>query len=397
VRRSRTVTGSQSSLREANRAAIIDTIKHFGALTQVELADATGLSQATVSIIVGELTQAGLVHTEATSRNGRRATSVTLARQLGLVAGVHVSRRDLYVQLADLSGEVISEHHLPLDPEHRADTTLDKTSMLISEMLEAIEAPHSELRQVALGMTGPIDQTTGMICSPGIVRGWDDIKISDALEQRIQVPVVLDNDANMGALAEHRLGAGQGADVMIYISVGQGIGAGIVINGKIFHGHTGTAGELGHMTIDENGPICYCGNRGCLEMIAGSRAMLDSLRITHGDLTLRDLIRIAGDGDSGAKRAIADAAGHIGLALAQLCTLFDPSTIVVGGMVAETGEDFLEPLRSATAKHTLPSTGPSINVVRSHFGAKAEVTGAVLTALDHVELSSKPGEGWKFG
>jgi predicted NBD/HSP70 family sugar kinase len=388
VAKSGAVSGSQSALREANRALILETIKHFGGLTQVEMADATGLSQATVSIIVQELVQSGTVSTTATSRNGRRATFVTLSRELGLVAGAHVGRRELSVALSDLSGEIVAEHTLKLASEHRADTTLDQTGMLITEMLESIGADHGELRQIGLAVSAPIDQLTGKIASPGIMRGWDDVELADALYSRTLVPVAVDNASNLAAMAEYRLGAGAGADVLIYLDVGQGIGSGIVINGAVFHGHTGTAGEIGHMTVDENGPICYCGNRGCLEMIAGARAMTEPLRITHGNLSQRDLIALALDGDAGAARAVADAAGHIGLALAQMCTLFDPRKVVVGGPLSQTGEIFLSPLRLATARHTLPSTGPSIEILPTALGSRADVTGAVLLALDTVRLAT---------
>jgi len=378
--------GSQTSLREANRARILDVIKRFGVITQVELADATGLSAGTVSVIVRELHEAGIVTTTPTSRSGRRAINVTLARSLGLVAGVHIGRRDLRVALANPAGEILIRQHLPLAKDHRFDTGLDSICLLLSDMLEHIGATHEEILCTGVGVDAPIDHTTGMVCSPGLLRGWDQIPISTSLERRLGGPVIVDNSANMGALAECRMGAGLGADPVVYLAISHGIGAGIVIGGQIFSGFSGTAGELGHVSIDDQGPMCYCGNRGCLEAIAGTAAILESLRRTHGNLSLSDLTEHAIDGDVACRRVITDAARNIGGALAGLCNLLDPQRVVVGGPYARVGDLFLEPLRQATSRFTLPGSTPTIEIVAGEFGEECELIGAISSALNSVHL-----------
>jgi len=378
--------GSQTSLREANRARILDTIKRFGVITQVELADATGLSAGTVSVIVKELHEAGVVSTTPTSRSGRRAINVTLARRLGLVAAVHIGRRDLTVALANPTGEIVSRQHLPLAKDHRADTVLDRISLLVADLLEHIGASHEEVLGVGVAVDAPIDRTTGAICSVGLMRGWDQVPIGATLERRLGCPVMVDNGTNVSALAECRLGAGLGADPAVYLAVSHGIGTGIVIDGRVFHGFSGTAGELGHVSIDELGPVCYCGNRGCLEAVAGAGAMLDALRPTLGNLSMADLVSQAAAGDLACRRVIGDAARHIGLALAGLCNLIDPQRIVVGGEIAAAGELFLDPLRTATARFTLPGAAPTIEIVPGTLGADCELIGATCLALDSVHL-----------
>ena len=378
--------GSQTSLREANRARILDVIKKFGALTQVELVEATGLSAGTVSVIVKELHAAGVVATAPTSRSGRRAINVTLARRLGLVAAVYVGRRDLRVGLANPSGEILIRQHLLLAKDHRADTSLDAICSLISEMLDRIGATHEEILSTGVAVDAPIDRTTGATCSQGLLRGWDQIPIAESLERRLGTPVIVDNSANVGGLAEYRLGAGAGADPTVYLSVSYGIGAGILTDGKIFRGFSGTAGEIGHVSIDEHGPMCYCGNRGCLEAVAGTAAILESLRPTHGNLSMSDLIKKAVAGDISCRRVIEDSAGHIGLALAALCNLIDPQRIVVGGKLARVGDLFLEPLRMATSHFTLPGSTPTIEILPGELGEEAVLIGAVCMALDSVRL-----------
>jgi len=379
-------SGSQSSLREANRARILDAVKRFGVITQVELADATGLSAGTVSVIIKELLAAGLVNTAPTSRSGRRANKITLARQLGLVGGVHIGQRDLRIALSNLAGEVLVRRHLPLAAGHRADTTLDRICLFIAEMLDQLGAEHQEILALGIGVDAPIDRATGMVSSPGLMRGWDDIAIGESLQRRLYIPVLVDNAVNLRALAEFRLGAGVGANPLVYLAVTHGIGAGIIIDGQVFRGYSGTAGEIGHISIDEHGPICRCGNRGCLEAVAGTSALLESLHLTHGNLSLSDFVARANNGDIACGRIIEDAARHIGFVLAGLCNTIDPQRIIVGGELVGVGELFLAPLRRATSRFTLPSSTPTIEVVQGLLGSDCAMLGAISLALESVHI-----------
>jgi len=381
--------GSQTSLREANRARILDTVKRFGVITQVELADATGLSPGTVSVIVKELLEAGVVNTTPTSRSGRRAINVTLARRLGLVVGVHIARRSLRVGLANPTGEILVRQHLALPKDHRSDTGLDRISLLVQDLLERIGASHREVLSTGVSVDAPIDQATGMVCSPGLMRGWDQVPIAESLARRLSTPVIVDNGVNAGALAESRLGAGFGASPLVYLSLSYGIGSGILIDGRVFRGFSGTAGEIGHVSIDQHGPICYCGNRGCLEAVAGVTAMLESLRLTHGTLSLSDLIEQALAGDIACRRVIEDATGHLGLGLAGLCNIIDPQRVVVGGDLARVGDLLLLPLRQATSRFTLPGSTPTIEIVAGALGEECALIGAICLALDSIQLPGK--------
>jgi len=381
------VSGSQTSLREANRARIIEQVKRFGVITQVELADATGLSAGTVSVIVKELLEAGVVNTSPTSRSGRRAVNVTLARRLGLVVGVHIGQRDLRVGLANPAGEILQQQHLPLGKDHRADTGLDSICLFIADMLERLGAEHDEILGVGVAVDAPIDHNTGMVCSPGLMRGWDQVPIGESLQNRLHLPVLIDNASNTRALAESRFGAGVNANPLVYLAIAQGIGAGIMVDAEIFHGFTGTAGEIGHISIDENGPMCYCGNRGCLEAYAGTRALLETLRVTHGNLSLSDFINQAVSGDVACRRVIEDAAHRVGFALSGVCNIIDPQRIIVGGDLAGVGDLFLAPLRAATAHFALPSSTPTIEIVPGELGEECALIGAICLALDSVSLS----------
>jgi predicted NBD/HSP70 family sugar kinase len=194
--------------------------------------------------------------------------------------------------------------------------------------------------------------------------------------------VHVDNDANVGALAESVLGAGRGVSEMAYIMLGSGIGAGLIIGGQVYRGSGGTAGEIGHVLVDEHGPLCRCGNRGCLETYAGADALLDLLRRQHGDeLTVDGLVQLARDGDAACQRVIADAARIVGVAAATLCNQLNPELIVIGGELAQTGPLLLDPLRESIVRYAIPAAAEDVRVVTGELGERAELLGALVLVL----------------
>ncbi|WP_425954930.1 ROK family transcriptional regulator [Xylanimonas sp. McL0601] len=378
--------GSQSSLREANRSRIIDAVKQFGGLTQVELAAATGLSTATVSTIVKELAVAGVVETETTSRSGRRALRVTLARQAGLVAGIHVGPRSLSVALGDLAHDVVAEQTLPLPADHRADTTLDRAALLVVDLLDRVGTDLDELLTLGVAMAAPVDPATGLLTVRGALRGWEDTPVAQVLSKRLARPVHVDADATLGALAEHRLGAGRHVQDLLYVRLSYGTSAGLVLGGRPHRGGSGAAGQLGHVQVDPAGPVCRCGNRGCLDTEVGENALLDLVRPALGEVTLRDLVRLARGGDPGSRRVLEDAANRVGQAAATIVTVLDPQLVVVGGELAQAGAIVVEALGESVRRHALPHRFAPVDVVAGGLGPRAELLGALELARSHTDV-----------
>lgn len=387
----RRTPGSQASLREANRARIVDAVKKHGGLTQVELAGVTGLSAASVSNIVKELSGTGVLHTAPTTQSGRRAQYVTLAHALGLVVGVHFSTRHMRVALADVAQTVLAEHHVPLAKDHRADYELDKTALLLADMLESVGANMSEVLAVGIALPAPFNRKTGTTARSGILRGWDGIPVAEVMGRRVARPVYVDNAANLSALAELRMGAARGKGEAVFLDIGDGIGAGLILNGRVYRGHNGSAGEFGHTTIRENGTLCRCGSRGCLEVIAGGSAILENLKREYGSLKLNDVVSRAMAGDAGCAREIADAGRHVGVAVANLCNLFDPERVIVGGELARAGELLLGPIRHATERSVIVDDDAMPDIVQGQLGIRAATLGAVAFAIDQVSVGSVIG------
>jgi predicted NBD/HSP70 family sugar kinase len=195
------------------------------------------------------------------------------------------------------------------------------------------------------------------------------------------MPVQVDNDANLGALAEWIWGAGRGCENLVYIKASTGIGAGFILDGRPYRGAGGTAGEIGHTIIDLGGPICRCGNRGCLETRVGIPALLELFKPTMGDLAIGQLIALAKDGEVACRRVLGDAGRTIGEAAAQLCSLINPERIILGGDLAAAGEIILDPLRDAIALAAVPSAAQDVTVMAGTLEDRAELLGALALAL----------------
>ncbi|NSC24447.1 ROK family transcriptional regulator [Streptomyces albus subsp. chlorinus] len=381
--------GSQSSLHRANLERVVRAVRMAGSLTQAEIARTTGLSAATVSNIVRELKEAGTVEVTPTSSGGRRARAVSLSAEAGIVVGVDFGHSHLRVAVGNLAHTVLAEDAEPIDVDASADQGFDRAERLVRRLVAESGISPGKVIGIGLGVPGPIDIETGVLGSTAILPGWAGTNPRDELAARLGVPVYVDNDANLGALGEQVWGAGRGARDLAYIKVASGVGAGLVINGQIYRGPGGTAGEIGHITLDESGPVCRCGNRGCLETFTAARYVLPLLHSSHGtDLTMARVVRLAAGGDPGCRRVIADIGRHIGSGVASLCNLLNPSRVVLGGDLAEAGDLVLDPVRDSVARYAIPSAARRLTVLPGELDSRAEVLGALALVLDEMGDSS---------
>ena len=367
-------------MREANRLRVLEALREQGAMTQIEIAGTTGLSPATVSNMVKELDAAGAVELSRSIRNGRRAVLVALATGNSLLAGIAFGDRDVRVAIATGPRDIVARQRLPLPANHNADEGLDRAALLLQDLLEKSGKTMADVKAVGVGIPAPVDSITGQVGSESIMPGWRGVEVAEELEGRVGAPVSVDNTANLGALGELRCGALQGVQHGAYIKLSYGVGAGLVLGGEVFRGAAGTAGEIGHLTIDEHGPICRCGNRGCLETFIGSHALADALSVSHGRLTLRDIITKAIEGDQGCRRVLDDAGRHLGVAVAGLVNLLNPEVIVIGGQLAAVGEIITEPMLRALDRSAIPSAVASLVVRLSELDTDADVVGAIVAA-----------------
>ena len=334
-----------SRLRAGNRDRILDLLRSQGPMTQADLARATGLAPATVSSIAGELRDEGWLDEDGEhAASGGRGTALALSRSAGVAVGIDFGHSHVRVAIADLAHTVIAEAEEPIDVDHEAAEGIACAGRLVRRLLGEVEAELERVTGVGMGLPGPLRRGTGEVGDSAILPGWIGSRPEELMRAELGLAVQVENDANLGALAEVVWGAGGECTDLVYVKVASGVGAGLILDGRLYHGFAGTAGEIGHVTVDETGPICRCGNRGCLEVFAGSPAILEPLRLGHGDdLSLRQAIALAAGGDVGCQRAIADAGRALGIVIAGVCNLLAPERVVIGGELAMAGELLIEP------------------------------------------------------
>lgn len=380
-------SGSLSSLREFNRLRIVDFLRTNGTASRAELARRTGLSRSTVSTLVSDLQRRGLVVERAgqfagEGQPGRPAALLELDPSAAAAVGVDFDHDKVRVAVSDLSRTVLGEASAPHDVDHDATGALDLAAERVDQVLAEANVDRERLLGVGIALAGPIDHDKGSLHPSAVLPGWAEVDAAKELENRLGTRCYVDNDANLGALAEVTLGAGRNARFAAYVSISSGIGAGIIVDGRPYRGHRGTAGEIGHVVVDAQGPICRCGNRGCLETLASGPALLRLVQATRDEeLTVKQMIELARDGDAGCRRAIADAGQVVGGVVAGLVNLFSPEMVVVGGDVGEAGDLLLDSLREAVRRDALPAAASELKIVAGELGERANLLGALALVL----------------
>ncbi len=376
--------GSQAALRQANRERVIAALRRSGTLTQAEIARATGLSAASVSNIVRDLRSMGTVSVRETSSNGRRARAVSLLRPPGVLVAVDFTHSRVTAALGDTQGRVLQEESIAYDVAEDPVRGVRRAVWLTETLLTQARVDRSMVAGAAASVPGPVDPVSGLVGDITCMPHWAGFNPGAELRERLGLTVQVDNDANLCALAEVAEGAARGLEHVVYVNVSQGVGAGVVIGGRLFRGANGNAGEIGHIGLDERGPVCRCGNRGCLETLVGAPYLLDMLpqqgRVGHG-AALLDLIEAARQGDPGCRRIIAEAGAALGRGVAIVVNMFNPQMVVVGGEIAEAGELLLDPMRRAMELGALGNALAELRLVPGELGRRAALRGALRSAL----------------
>jgi predicted NBD/HSP70 family sugar kinase len=388
-------SGSLSSLREDNRKRVIDALRERGVASRAELARITGLSRSTISTIVADLLVSGLAGERdgqpQEGHPGRPPVMIALNSSAGLALGIDFGHRHLRVAVSDLSHKVLAETWREMDVDHSADQGLDTAAEFVDQVLAEADVDRGRVIGAAMGLPAPIDRATGAVQAASILPGWVGVDAAAEASVRLGLPVEVENDANLGGLAELVWGAGRGKSEVAYIKVSSGIGAGLISGGRLQHGVGGTAGEIGHTLLAEGGPVCRCGNRGCLETLASSRAIAQLLSTSRGEeISTRRLLELSGAGDAAAQRLLGDAGSAIGVAVANLCNTINPECVIVGGDLSAAGDVLLGPLREVVRRNAIPSAVEDLEIVPGVLGERAELLGALALVMHESDRFAAP-------
>jgi predicted NBD/HSP70 family sugar kinase len=388
----REAPGSLESLRARNRARALAVLQRRGAASQADIVRETGLSRTTVSSLVAELVEEGIVVERADSARpapspsgGRPATLLSLEPSSGGFVGVDFGREIVRVAISNRAGEVLVDHRSDrLEVAHQAPQALAVAEAMVSRSLGEAQLQADRVLGAGVAVSAPVRADSPEFASGVIFPSWAEVNLAEFFGERLGVPVNVGNDANLGALAEATFGAGRTHRNVFYVMLSEGIGGGVVIGGRIYLGQTGAAGELGHIVVNPDGQVCRCGNRGCLATVAGGAALTAALRQIHGPhVTVDDLIALSRDGDPGAARLLADAGEAVGRVLAGVCSLLDPELVIIGGELAPAGDPLLDSITDSLERWISPASGHH-RVVLGELGGKAEVLGAIALAMSHV-------------
>lgn len=389
---------SLPNVKHINKFAVLDLIRFTaGGISRVEIARRLGLTRAAVTTIVNDLLETGIIREaeHIISPAGRPPVVLEINPSMGYVIGIDFGATHINLLLANMSAHILEEIEADFDIQAGPKAGIAEADRLVRELLAKAGLSISDIVAIGMGVPGPIAAEAGMVVAPPIMPGWDNFPIRKNLEALWGVPVSINNDAELGVLGEWAAGAGRGERNLAYIKVGTGIGAGLLLDGKIYRGVTGAAGEIGHLTIDENGPLCTCGNHGCLEAFAGGRAIalqaqeavrnkqrtqLASIQPTES-ITARDVATAARRGDLVAQQILTRAGTHIGIAIAGMVNLFNPALVIIGGGVAQTGDILLEPMRQAVQRRSLPAAARVVRITTAMLGRRSSSIGAVIQAL----------------
>jgi predicted NBD/HSP70 family sugar kinase len=378
--------GTFGTLRELNRLRVVDALRRAGTASRTDLARMTGISRSTVATLVSDLQARGLIVEQpdppaVPAGRGRPPVLLRLDAAAGSALGIDFGHSHVRVAVADLSSTVLAERFVEIDVDAVPEDALDAAAELAEGVLADAGVERSRVIGAGMALSAPIDRHRGVVGST-VLPNWAGIQAGEELSRRLEIPVELDNDANLGALAEVSFGAGRGLTDVIYVMMSSGVGAGLVLGGRLYHGATGIAGELGHVQVRAEGAVCRCGSRGCLETVASTDALLSLLRPTHGpDLTEREMLDLVAAGDLAARRVVNDAGRAVGRAVADLCNFLNPAAIVVGGDLSVAGDALLDGVREEIDRYSLPGAAAAVEVRAGILGERAEVLGALAVVI----------------
>lgn len=383
-------SGNRTLMRDINRHLVLNLIKNRGPLSRTDIAALSNLGQSTVTNIIRQVMDMGLVREVAvgTSTGGRPPIMLEIDPTGGYAVGLKLTRQSTTLAMTDLFGSVVQHAMIQTADSNQIESYVDDLAEAIERFIQEAAIPMDRLMGVGVGMPGFIDYRQG-ICRHSSLLDWDDVPLAKMLEQRLNIGVVLDNNVTTLTLYELLFGSAQGMNDFLVITVGEGVGLGIVVNGRLMRGSRGGAGEFGHIPIAVDGPSCPCGNRGCLESMIGDGALIAQAQAAGLHVKKpHDLLALAAAGDPTALAIYAEAGRWLGRGLATLINLFNPSHIIVSGEGADAVQVYEAVMREEMGRHVFNGMADQLDLFVEPLEDFSWAQGAASLVLD--EFFSPP-------
>jgi len=371
----------------AGAGAVLRLVRHGAATTRGDLVNTTGLARSTISQRVDALLSRRLLVAEAdaASTGGRPAQVLTFNRDAGYVLAGDLGATHARLAVTDLAGEILAEEAHDIAIADGPEAVMAWLEAAFERLASAVPEGGGTLLGIGVGLPGPVEYASGVPIAPPIMPGWDGFPVARRLRERFGAPTLVDNDANLMALGE-RTRAWPDTEHLMFVKVGTGIGAGLISHGRPLRGAQGSAGDIGHIHVrDHDDVLCRCGNRGCLEAVAGGRALAAALNAAGIEVrSTHDVVRRFREGLPEVTSMIREAGRQLGEVLAASVNAFNPAVIVIGGDLAEADEPLLAGVREVVYQRAVPLGTRSLRIVPSTLRDRAGVVGAAIMAIEHV-------------
>lgn len=389
-------TVSRELMRNLNTRAITTVLFNQGETSRAELARKTGLTQATVSNITSKLLETDLIEEVGVGKStgGRKPTLIDINNDFGYVVGVKIEKTHVLTSLFDLRVNLIEKTETSFGNVPTQAEIID----LISGEVTKYDSDVNVIG-AGIGVSGLISDSGEIIYSP--ILDWENCRLREKLENELSLPVLVDNDVNAFTLAEGWFGAGRGFKNFLVVTVGEGIGAGIVIDGTLYRGAVGGAGEIGHTTLNPNGPRCRCGERGCLEAVASDYFLVNEMKKNGFDRADIDVLTTKADNGDRTSLEIFSRMGHnLGLGIKNLVNTLNPEAVLLGGERLQAANFFLPAVKEEILNHSFPQEARQLEIVTAELGKKAWLLGAAILPVRnffslplHRKVGKKAGNG----
>lgn len=385
---------SLPQVRRFNRSLVLQTIRAHSPISRIELTELTTLTPTTITSLVDEFIKYGLVKEIGNIKGGvgRSRTLISINSEAYYVLGIDLARTSISAGIVDLAGNLLTVKRVSSDLNQHFPVTLNTLEETIHSLLDEISSQIKEkIIAIGIGSPGPLSPSKGVIISPPNFTGWSNIPLKEIMEREFGLPTFIENDAKACALGERWFGCCKNTDNFVYLAVGTGVGAGIIIDGDIYRGEGELAGEIGHTTIDINGPRCSCGNYGCLEIYTSVISLIDRIEkeeglkslIRDGHIeTLSSFYRSAREGNIRAVEILNDYCFWVGVGVVNIINTLSPSAVVLGREALINGSDLIIPrVEKVVAERSFFTTSQQTRILASSIGQDTGVIGAATIAL----------------
>ncbi|MFX3632265.1 MAG: ROK family protein [Candidatus Pristimantibacillus sp.] len=385
-----TTTGDLTLIKKINTSIVLEAVLKHAPLSRAQISEITGLNKATVSSLVQDLIDSHLVveNGPGQSSGGRKPVMLLFNGQAGYAVGVDLGVNYIRGVLVDLEGHVSAELQHSLNRQHQREFTLKHLIQCIEELMSKAPASPYGIIGIGVGVPGIVDDQGTILFAPNME--WKQVELQRMLEERFELPVTIDNEANAGAQGEQKYGAGRGIAHQIYVSVGIGIGTGIILNKELYKGASGFSGELGHLSIEYGGKPCRCGNEGCWELYASENVLLERAEPLGFD-SLEGLLEAAEAGDERVRQLFYSIGEYLGVGISNIVNVFNPDVVIIGNRMSRAKVWMEEAVQESVARRTLPYHRERLQILFAELQDQSAVRGAAYYAISKFFTKIKSG------